>query len=848
MSMLSLSRSVGSRRLAKANQSRRRSQLTIERLEERWTPATMIALTDANALVTFDTATPATLSAPIALSGLAGGETVLGVDFRPTDGLLYGVTNQNRLVTINSATGAATVVATLAADPTDASAPFTALNGTSFGVDVNPIVDRLRVVSDTNQNLRINLDTGRVFTDTDLNPGTPDVSAVAYLNNFAGATATTLYGLDASAERLVIINPPNNGTLATVGTNLGVGIDIGLNSGFDIVTTGGPSRTNTAYATTATNELISIDLVAGTATNLGAIGDGSIPLVGLAVIPAGTFNFSAEVTSVGETEGQATVTVTRTGGDLGAVSVDYTTTSGTATAGADFATTTGTLNFAPGELTQTFAVTIFDDFVAEGSESINVVLSNATGGAVVGADGSAVVTIRDNEAPTVVYYAVVDGTTLVQLDAGDTSLVTRTSTLLNLDVAGGETVVGIDVRPSTGIMYGLVVDGAIAQLVTINPRNGAIVNVGAPFAVTGTAFGFDFNPVADRLRIVSNTGMNLSVNPDDGVVTPQAPLNPLVPNVVAAAYTNSFAGAGSTTLYVIDSSTDALYIQSTPASGTLVLVGPLGVDASAITSFEISPFNNQAVASITVGGQQNLYSINLTTGTATFIGELPVTADVSGLTSVTINDVNYSPNERYVNQLYIDLLGRVAQPTGLNFYANALAQGSTREDIADVIVNSREARVLAVNDLYQRYLERNAQAAGLSFYSNLIDSGATYDQVVATILGSQEYYVLNGGTDSTFLAALYLDVLGRPIEVAEQTDLLADLQAGTTRTQIAFDLYTSEEARIVQVEELFDLYLGRLASELEEDDFVDDLLSGVRAEDLVIDLVITNEYFDQAQV
>src|SRR5205085_3110113 len=147
-------------------------------------------------------------------------------------GQLYGVGSTSRLYTINPQPGAATQVG---------SAPFTpALSGAEFGIDFNPTVDRIRLVSDTGQNLRLNPDTGAVvgtdsalsFATGDPNEGqTPHVSGAAYTNNFGGATTTTLYDIDYGLDRLVTQNPPNNGTLNTVGA---LGVDTGKLVGFDI--------------------------------------------------------------------------------------------------------------------------------------------------------------------------------------------------------------------------------------------------------------------------------------------------------------------------------------------------------------------------------------------------------------------------------------------------------------------------------------------------------------------------------------------------------------------------------------------------------------------------------------
>src|SRR4030095_15839230 len=111
---------------------------------------------------------------------------------------------------------------------------------------------------------------------------------------------------------------------------------------------------------------------------------------------------------------------------------------------------------------------------------------------------------------------------------------------------GGENVLGIDFRPATGELYGL---GSTSRLYRIDIANGAAVQVGAgPFSplLSGTDFGFDFNPQSDRIRVVSDAEQNLRLNPDTLATFVDAALNP-AGNVVAAAYTNNFAGAVSTT-------------------------------------------------------------------------------------------------------------------------------------------------------------------------------------------------------------------------------------------------------------------------------------------------------------
>jgi hypothetical protein len=144
--------------------------------------------------------------------------------------------------------------------------------------------------------------------------------------------------------------------------------------------------------------------VAGVTTDFdGNSRDASTPDIGADELSPGVLALSAATYSAGEGAGTVTITVNRTGGTDGAVTVDYALTNGSATGGAvcgagvDFVNTGGTVNFATGQASNTFNVTICNDALFEGNETFNVALSNATGGATIGAQSTAVVTITDDE-------------------------------------------------------------------------------------------------------------------------------------------------------------------------------------------------------------------------------------------------------------------------------------------------------------------------------------------------------------------------------------------------------------------------------------------------------------------
>jgi len=114
---------------------------------------------------------------------------------------------------------------------------------------------------------------------------------------------------------------------------------------------------------------------------------------------AGQLRFSASKYSVNENAGTATVTVTRSRGAASGVSVDYTTSDGTAQAGLDYVAGSGTLTFAAAQTSQTFVIPITNDTLAEGNETVNLTLTNPTGGASLGSPNTALLTIVDDEVP-----------------------------------------------------------------------------------------------------------------------------------------------------------------------------------------------------------------------------------------------------------------------------------------------------------------------------------------------------------------------------------------------------------------------------------------------------------------
>ncbi len=459
------------------------------------------ALTDNNQLIKLNTQNPAANMGMLTITGVQNNERLVGIDFRPATGQLYGVSNGSRVYMINTVSGAATALGTGAFTP--------AISGDVVGLDFNPTVDRIRLITNRGQNLRLHPETGAIAAvDGNLN-GVPNVAAsgAAYTNNRSGATTTVLYDIDPITDKLYRQDPPNNGTLVEVGS---LGIDIAGTGSFDIAPNGD------AVATLISGNvqgLYQINLSTGRAEWLGNLPN-AMSIVGMA-IPTEPVAYSADGMN-------------------------------------------------------------------------NLLIFNPM-----------------SPAP-----------------------VTKPIT----GMQSGETLYGLDFRPANGQLYAI---GSTSRLYTINLGTGAATMVGSgPFSPTlsGTDIGFDFNPTVDRIRVVTNSGQDLRLNPNDGTVAAvDGQLNPGSPNVTSVAYTNNFAGATTTTLYDIDTRTMAmLFIQNPPNNGTLSPVGMLGFNAEGGNGFDIGGTSNMGYALLRSNGSTNIYSINLGSGAANAVATLPGNPTIRG--------------------------------------------------------------------------------------------------------------------------------------------------------------------------------------------------------------------------
>lgn len=514
------------------------------------TPGDTFAITSANRLVSFNRASPSTGSVAN-ITGLRSGETIFGFDLRPGGtpaNQMIAVGSMGGIYTIDPNSGSATLKTTMVADQTDSTDTFTALTGTRVSIDVNNLVDRLRIVSNSGQNLRVNMDTGETITDPALMVSgvrSNGVTEVAYTNNFNSTCRTTAYYLDTTADRLLTTADASSGVLTVVGP---LTVDAAAMAGFDIATMpDGTSNTLATLTVGTTTGLYSINLATGAATSIGPVGNlnSGESILGIAApAPATT-----PVQPIGE------------------------------------------------------------------------------------------------------LLALTENNRLISFNSGLPQRLCTDAPVNGLQ--GSEVVLGIDMRPADKNVYALT---DAARLYTVNATTGTVAFKAALRAAAGDTtqpfqnldggnITVDVSPVADGLRVLSSNGMNLRVVMDTGDTFTDDPLNPAGSSITAAAYTNSFAGTGTSTLYVIDTANDRLQIQggrapSNPNGGNLQTVGPLKIngDVQAIAGLDINAVNNTAFAAFNVGSAttSDLHRINVLTGEAARVGPIGSMNRIRALTHTTV--------------------------------------------------------------------------------------------------------------------------------------------------------------------------------------------------------------------
>jgi hypothetical protein len=441
------------------------------------------------------------------------------------------------------------------------STPFTpAISGGIAGFDFNPTVDLIRVVSKSGQNLRLNPNDGTVVaTDGNISGiANAVVANVAYSNNVSGATTTELFDIDFASGSLYKQNA-NAGTLTLVGS-------LGTNP-LPITATSYSAVYNTNI-TNARNALTGGFDISPSGLALAAFNNASAPQI-----------------------------------PVGGISVAIPATATTPAVPANPSSAVSAVNGTP---------TLFQiDLVTGRAIDLGVIPFPAPANSL---PATSLIGLAITPAP--VGYAIDDANnSLLIFDLTKPSEITS-KTITGLQA--NETILGLDFRPSTGQLYGL---GNSSRLYIINPATGVATAVGLlPLVplLSGASFGFDFIPNADLIRIVSNTGQNLRVNPTTGLVSNiDATINGS--NSVtfsATAYNNNLVPSTNPVFFLMNTTTDSLYRINDAANGRVTRVGKLNVIADVANGFDVGAVSNIAYAILTKGTETRIYTINTSLGSA----------------------------------------------------------------------------------------------------------------------------------------------------------------------------------------------------------------------------------------
>lgn len=505
------------------------------------------AVTANNNLITFDSDAPDILRTVTPITGITGGFSIEGIDFRPNTGELYAiaynpVNGEARLFTLDLNTAAATAIGAgpVVLEP----------NMGEVNFDFNPTVDRIRVTGSNNANYRLHPVTGAIaaadgdlaYAAGDVNTGIdPLVAAGAYTNSYIGTTTTTLYNYDAALNVIVSQNPPNNGTLNTIGVT-GIAVD-------------------------AANPAVDMDIFFNAAT-------------------------------------QSNISLLSATSALANGSVLY------------------NLNLATG------AATIIDTIGVQTQVNDMAIFINRSVPAQV--TGQLV-------------YAVTANNSLISFDSELPGVIRSITPVTGVFAA--QPLAGLDFRPATGELYAIGYNNTsgMARLYTIDLATGAATAVGADSVMVQAGLGavtFDFNPTVDRIRLMGANNANFRLHPVTGaVVATDGTLSYAIgdvnaaadPAVGAGAYTNSFNGSTSTTLYDYDYELNVLSSQIPPNNGTLNTIGSSGIIVNAMNpSIDLDIFyayadgSNTAYLSANTGSgtNDNFYKVDLTNGAASLVGSI----------------------------------------------------------------------------------------------------------------------------------------------------------------------------------------------------------------------------------
>jgi hypothetical protein len=248
-------------------------------------------------------------------------------------------------------------------------------------------------------------------------------------------------------------------------------------------------------------------------------------------------------------------------------------------------------------------------------------------------------------------------------------------------------------------------------------------------------------------------------------------------------------------------------------------------------SFSIQP------SSATIPSGTQTYLIAFATGATSYQWYRGSAGDISS----PVAGVGPS-SDRFINQVYTDLLGRPADTTAVSTFNALLAGGGTHSDVATAVLASTDYRQRLLNDFYSTFLHRPVLAAEVGFWLPAFASGMTDEQIEAQITASPEYFALAGGTNAGWINRMFNDVLGgSPVAPATTAFFLTQL-GSSSRLNVGLAILNSGEALNRRVQQAFPRLLRRTATPFEQTTFIAALLGGTTDEQFLAQLLASDEY------
>ena len=242
------------------------------------------------------------------------------------------------------------------------------------------------------------------------------------------------------------------------------------------------------------------------------------------------------------------------------------------------------------------------------------------------------------------------------------------------------------------------------------------------------------------------------------------------------------------------------------------------------------------MVAVTIGQTTPSLLASVTVATTAAIHEEPLAEGTAG-----------TPNENYIQEIYRDLFGRLAEPQGRDFWVAELSQGISRQQVAYQMVqiaSFEEFQHDTVAALYEQYLGRAPDAGGLASWSAYLYGGGTIEGMSQALVSSPEYWKnRGGGTVNGFLTALFHDALGRQIEAAAMAYFKDQMASGASATDIAASVFTSDEYHRQRVSSLFEQVMARSADSGALAYFAGELDNGGTDEFIISQLLASDEYF-----